>query len=146
MAKFQYRMQNILNIKMKLETQAELAYSTANAAYMEEQRKLQNLLVRRTGYEKKLKDLMDGEIDVQKVNHAREDVNAMKTIVRRQMMEVHKAEKKLESARQELSQVMMERKTQEKLREKAFDHFKRELATAENKEIDELVSYTFNGK
>lgn len=146
MAKFRYRMQNILNIKMKLEAQAEIVYSTANAAYMEEQRKLQNLLVRRTGYERKLKELMDGEIDVQKVNHAREDVNTMKTIVRRQMMEVHKAEKKLESARRELSQVMMERKTQEKLREKAFDHFKRELATAENKEIDELVSYTFNGK
>ena len=32
----------------------------------------------------------------------------------------------------------------EKLREKAFEEFKQELAEAETKEIDELVSYTYN--
>lgn len=146
MAKFRYRMQNILDIKKKLESQAEIAYSAANAAYMEEQQKLQILLVRRAGYEKKLKTLLEGTLDVQKVNNARSDVNTMKTLVRRQMMEVHKAELALEKARQELSQIMKERKTQEKLRERAFDDFKREIAAYEVKEIDELVSYTFNGK
>ena len=39
---------------------------------------------------------------------------------------------------------MQERKVQEKLREKAFEEFKHELAEAETKEIDELVSYTYN--
>ena len=39
---------------------------------------------------------------------------------------------------------MVERKTQEKLREKAFEEFKQELAYAEGKEIDELVSYTYH--
>ena len=60
------------------------------------------------------------------------------------MMEVHKAELQLEDARRALNEVMQERKVQEKLREKAFEQFKRELAMQENKEIDELVSYTFN--
>ena len=59
-------------------------------------------------------------------------------------MEVHKAELQLEDARRALNEVMQERKVQEKLREKAFEQFKRELAMQENKEIDELVSYTFN--
>ena len=40
--------------------------------------------------------------------------------------------------------VMQERKVQEKLREKAFEEFKQELAEAETKDIDELVSYTYN--
>ena len=80
----------------------------------------------------------------QEVVHARADVNAMKTIVRRQMVEVHKAEKELEDARNRLKTVMQERKVQEKLREKAFEEFKQELAEAETKEIDELVSYTYN--
>ncbi|MCM1282105.1 MAG: flagellar export protein FliJ [Muribaculaceae bacterium] len=144
MAKFVYRMQNILDIKEKLETQAQMAFALANQAYMEEQEKLQALLVRRVGYEKRLKELMAGTIDVKSVTNARADVNAMKTIVRRQMMEVHKAERELEDARQALNEVMQERKVQEKLREKAFDEFKHELAVQETKEIDELVSYTFN--
>ena len=144
MAKFIYRMQNILNIKQKLETQAQMAYSVANQKYLDEQKVLQQYLIRRVGYEKKLKEAMQGNLDLEEVAHARTAVNDMKTIVRRQMMNVHAAEKELEDARVALNEVMQERKVQEKLREKAFDEFKRELAATETKEIDELVSYTYN--
>ena len=37
MAKFVYRMQNILNSKQKLETQAKMTYSLANQKYLEQQ-------------------------------------------------------------------------------------------------------------
>ncbi len=36
MAKFTYRMQNILDIKLKLETQAKMEFSLANRRYQEE--------------------------------------------------------------------------------------------------------------
>ena len=144
MAKFVYRMQNILNIKQKLETQAQMAYSIANQKYLEEQKVLQQYLIRRVGYEKQLKEAMQGDLNLQEVSHARANVNDMKTIVRRQMMQVHTAEKAMEDARVALNEVMQERKVQEKLREKAFEEFKQELATTETKEIDELVSYTYN--
>ena len=144
MAKFVYRMQNILNIKQKLETQAQMAYSIANQKYLEEQKILQQYLIRRVGYEKKLKEAVQGNLNLDEVAHARADVNDMKTIVRRQMMNVHAAEKEMEDARAALNEVMQERKVQEKLREKAFEEFKQELAAAETKEIDELVSYTYN--
>ena len=139
MAKFVYQMQNILDIKLKLETQAKMAYSAANQKYLDEQNVLQEYIIRRMGYEKKLKSAMTGKLDM-----ARADLNNMKTIVRRQMMEVHKAEKAMEEARDKLNEVVQERKVQEKLREKAFEEFKHELAEAETKEIDELVSYTYN--
>lgn len=42
----------------------------------------------------------------------------MKVLIRRQMMQVQVAEKNVEAARQKLEEVMKERKTQEKLREK----------------------------
>lgn len=144
MAKFVYRMQNILNIKQKLETQAQMAYSIANQKYLEEQKVLQQYLIRRVGYEKQLKEAMQGDLNLQEVAHARANVNDMKTIVRRQMMQVHAAEKAMEDARVALNEVMQERKVQEKLREKAFEEFKQELAATETKEIDELVSYTYN--
>lgn len=146
MAKFHYRMQNILDVKSKLEVQAKNAYTVANNKYMDEQQKLQQLILKRMNYEKKLKELMEGVLDIKAVNNARSDVNSMKVIVRRQMMEVHNAQLELERTRVELHNIMVERKTHEKLKERAFDEFKREMAEQESKEIDELVSYTFNEK
>ncbi|MBQ8625762.1 MAG: flagellar export protein FliJ [Agathobacter sp.] len=146
MAKFKYRMQNILDIKLKLESQAKIAYGIANQKYLAEQKTLQELIIRRTGYEMALKELMTGTLDVREVAHARADVNTMKTLVRRQMIVVHKAELELNDARQKLNEVMMERKTHEKLREKAFEQFKEEIKESESKEIDELVSFTYNSK
>lgn len=146
MAKFKYRMQNILDIKMKLESQAKIAYGVANQKYLEEQKKLQEIVLRRASYEKILKESMMGKIDVRQVSHARADVNTMKTLMRRQMIEVHKAERVMEDARKALNEVMMERKTHEKLKEKAFEQFKEELKAEESKEIDQLVSYTYNNR
>lgn len=146
MAKFKYRMQNILDIKMKLESQARIAYGVANQKLREEQKKLQDLLVRRAGYDKALKELMTGSIDVKKISHARADVNSMKTLIRRQMIAVHKAELEVEEARKKLNEVMKERKTHEILKEKAFEEFKQEIKAEESKEIDQLVSFTYNSK
>ena len=86
---------------------------------------------------------MEGSLDVKQINQLRGQVADIKTLARRQMIEVHKAQRVLDDARNHLTQVMQERKTQEKLKEKAFDRFKEELAKEEKKEIDELVSYSF---
>ena len=131
---------------MKLESQAKIAYGIANQKYLEEQSKLQEIMIRRTSYERILKESMIGKIDVRQVSHARADVNTMKTLMRRQMIEVHKAQMQLEDARKKLNEVMTERKTHEKLKEKAFEQFKEELKAEESKEIDQLVSYTYNGR
>ena len=146
MAKFKYRMQNILDIKLKLENQAKLAYGVAEQKYREEQQKLQDLMVRRARYEKQLKDLMDGVMNLKEINHTKSAVDSLKVLVRRQMMEVHKAEKELERARKALNEVMQERKMHEKLKEKAFDEFQQELLAEEGKAIDGLVGYTYNAK
>ena len=146
MAKSKYRMQNILNVKMKLESQAKIAYGIANQKYLDEQKKLQEIVLRRNTYERILKESMTGSINVREVTHARADVNTMKTLMRRQMIEVHKAELALEDARRALNEIMQERKTHEKLKEKAFQQFMEEEKAAESKEIDQLVSYTYNNK
>jgi len=139
-------MQNILNVKMKLESQAKIAYGIANQKYLDEQKKLQEIVLRRNTYERILKESMIGSINVREVTHARADVNTMKTLMRRQMIEVHKAELALEDARRALNEIMQERKTHEKLKEKAFQQFMEEEKAAESKEIDQLVSYTYNNK
>ena len=81
MAKFRYRMQNILDIKIKLESQARIAYGVANQKYLEEQQKLQEIVLRRNSYEKAWRESMTGTIDVRQVSHAREDVSNAPNII-----------------------------------------------------------------
>ena len=138
MAKFTYRMQNILDIKIKLENQAKIAYATASRQLAEEQEKLREILMRRAGYERKSKELVNGTLDIQEIRECKRAIDVMKSL------QVHAAEKTLEMARIELNRVMVERKTHEKLRERAFEEFKQEIAQAESKEIDELVSYNYH--
>lgn len=144
MAKFTYRMQNILDIKIKMENQAKLAYGIANRRLSEEQEKLQQIFLQKASYEHRARELVSGTLKVQEIRECRKAIDVMKVRQRAQMMNVHAAEKNAEQARAELNRLMVERKTQEKLREKAFEEFKQELAYAEGKEIDELVSYTYH--
>ena len=144
MAKFAYRMQSILDIKEKMEGQAKIAYGTANAKLMDEQAKLQQIMFRKAGYESQARKLVNGTIDVPKIKECKRAVDAMKTMQRSQMMNVHAAERDVELARKQLNEAMVERKTHEKLKEKAFEEFKQELLHEESKEIDELVSYTYH--
>ncbi|MCI5621802.1 MAG: flagellar export protein FliJ [Lachnospiraceae bacterium] len=143
MAKFVYRMQNILDIKEKLENQAAIAYSQANQRLQEENNKLMQLLSRKNSYEKQARELVQNQIDVVEIQHCRKAIESMKVLIRRQMLEVQVAEKNAEAARRHLAELMKDRKTHEKLKENAFEEFKRELNAEDNKLVDELVSYTY---
>lgn len=144
MAKFTYRMQNILDIKEKLESQAKISYGIANAKLVDEQQKLQQVIVRRASYEAKSRELVNGRISISDIKHCRKALDVLKVYQRNQMMNVHAAEKNVEFARERLNIAMIERKTHEKLREKEFEEFKKEIQHAEAKEIDELVSYNYH--
>lgn len=91
MAKFVYRMQNILAIKEKLESQEKIAYSMANARLLEEQEKLQQLLVRRAGYESQLKELSTGRLDLKQIQTCKRAIDSLKSMIRDQMIAVHTA-------------------------------------------------------
>ena len=67
----------------------------------------------------------------------------MEDFIVSQKMRVEMAERKLEEARERLTEVMMERKTHETLKEKAFQIFLMEEKRQESKEIDQLTSYTY---
>ena len=74
MAKFIYRMQNILDIKLKLESQAKIAYSQANAALREEEAKLLKLFERKNAYDNRAKELVEGKIDLLEIKKCRQAI------------------------------------------------------------------------
>lgn len=144
MAKFTYKMQNILDIKYKLETQAKTSFSIAAANLSREEGKLDSLNQRKAVYEVRAKELVADRLDFQEIKVNRTAIETMKGAIRSQTLAVHVAERNVESARRHLQEVMTERKTHEILKEKAFDEFKKELEKEESKAVDELVSFTHN--
>ena len=144
MAKFLYRMQNILNIKYKLETQAKTAFSVAAAALQREEEKLEALRQRKRSYELKARELASGKLDFLEIRTNRAAIENMKELIKNQLLAVHVAERNLENARTQLQEVMTERKTHEILKDKAFEEFKKEVEKEESKAVDELVSFTHN--
>ena len=144
MAKFKYSMQNILEIKMKLETQAKNEFSIANRKYQTEKDRLDELVLKRVGYETRLKESLCGELNIRDINNLKKDINSIKSAIRTQLSNVKKAEDELEIKRYALNELMKERKTHEKLREKKFDEFQKEERDNESMEIDQLVSFTYN--
>ena len=146
MAKFQYRMQSILDIKLKMEEQAKMQFAQAQAKLNEEEEKLQKLKDRKSLYETDLKEQLQSKLNLLKIEELQNAVMRMEEFIALQKREVDKAARVVEKERQKLTEVMMERKSHEKLKENAFEEFMQELNSAEGKEIDELTSYTYGQK
>lgn len=144
MAKFTYKMQNILDIKMRLETQAKTEFAVASGKLSEEEEKLKQLLRRNIAYQDEARNLASERLDIQKIKRCNDAMKAMKEILQQQAIQVRVAERGLEIARNKLNSAMQDRKIHDKLKEKAFEEFKLDLNAQEKKEIDELVSFSYN--
>lgn len=142
MKKFTYSMQSILNLQYELEKQQKALFREASEKLSVEEELLKEMMEQKDSYEQQMKQLINGEIDVSKIRTVKHQIDVMKSRIRTQMMAVHMAQKNVEAARIRLTQAMVDRKTQERMREIAFEEYKKEAADEEAKEIDQLVSYT----
>lgn len=146
MSKFIYRMQNILNVKYKLEDQAKTEFMLANQVLREEEEKLQILKKRKQGYEDAVRQLLRNQLQVDRIKENQEATRRMEEFIRAQIVKVEEAARQVEIKAAKLTELMQERKAQEKLKEKAFEAFLQEENAKESKEIDELVSFTYGRK
>lgn len=144
MAKFIFKMNNILDLKYKLEEQEKIFYGNARIKLTEEENKLKVFESRKTGYEDQYRHLLQTRLNILQIRTTEHAIETMKGMIKKQKVQVVAAEKSLEVARIRLNKAMVERKTYEILKEKAFEQFKKEVDAQEQKEIDELVSYKFN--
>ena len=143
MAKFKYRMQNILDVKEKLETQAKNEFAIAAALVADEEEKLNELNKRQLEYREHLRQLQTGDLNFKEIKETAQAIDSMKYLIENQARALEKAEKVLEIKRVALAEAVQEVKTHEKLKEKEFAQFMADEAARESKEIDELVSYRF---
>lgn len=146
MARFRYSLQSILDIKLKMETQAKQEFSAAKNALDEENEKLEGLFQRKTEYEAEAKRLLSGILDVREIDENKNSLLRMEEMIALQQCQVAIAERRMDAAREALTEVMKERKTHETLREKAFEEFLQDENRQESKTVDELTSYTYGQK
>lgn len=144
MAKFIYRMQNILNIKYKLEEQAKQEYMAVQSRLNEEEAKLVSLQNRKESYFVEYRRLLQEKLDVLEIETCKNAIILMDEYIVNEKAVISKIQKELELAIQKMNEAMQERKIHEKLREKQFEIFLQELNQEEMKEIDQLISYQYN--
>ena len=144
MAKFIFHMNNILDLKYKLEEQEKISYGNARLKLTEEEQKLKAYETQKLEYENQYRRLLKTTLNIREIRTVQTAIDTMKGIIKKQKLAVVAAEKSLEVARIRLNKAMVERKTYEVLKEKAFEQFKKEVDAEEQKEINELVSYKFN--
>ncbi len=141
MAVFRYRMQNILNLKVKLEDQEKLVFAQARAALDRENERMALLEEKREGYQQSLTGELTDSLNVMEIIRLQNGIATLGWHMIEQEKNIRRCEEELEAERLRLAEAMKERKMQEKLRENAFELFKKEEEQAEMKSIDELVAY-----
>ena len=146
MARFVYRMQSILNIKIQMENQAKMEFGQAQRRLLEEEERLEGLYNRKEFYLEEGRKLRMDSLKVLSLRDNEYAVARMEEYIEAQKEAVRNAELQVEEARQKLQEVMTERKAQERLREKAFEQFMQEENAREGKDVDELTSYTYGQK
>ena len=146
MARFRYRLQNILEIKEKMETQARQNFADARKALDQEEETLRLLHEKQAALDREAVELRSGVLDFRDINdnHMARQLNEQ--AISAQVIRVRRAESALERMRQALEDAIKDRKIYEKLREKAFDEYMLEENRAESKVIDELTTYTYGQK
>ena len=146
MQKFRYGMQGILNLKYRLEDQAKGAFAAAKQKYEDEQERLKLFEDERRAYEEGLREMMLGTLDFKEIQAVKAGILAKEDAIKKQKRVVMRAEHEMEAASDKLKELMIERKTHEALKDKAFENYLLEMAGEEKKETDELVSYRFNNR
>lgn len=146
MAVYKYKMQGVLDIKEKLETQSKQEFANANLKLMEEESLLEQIRQRKQEYIEEGVKLRLKVIDPVAIDINKRSLEVIEDNEKAQEREVAVARKNVEAARKKMMDARTETKIYEKLKENDFKEFMIEEGKAESKEIDELNSFRFSEK
>ena len=144
MARFNYRLQGVLNLRLQQEEQVKMEFAQAMKE-LNDQVDILNEYIRtkeafiQEGYELRSASIMD----VQAIMDNNFYEKQMDVMIKDQEVKVDAYRAKTEVARMKLTKAVQERKMQERLKEKAYEQFVEEEKEAEAKEVDERSSFTY---
>ncbi len=144
MAGFVYRMQNILDLKYKLEEQKKQEYAQIQGRLNDAEQYLNRLETLLLQDIDNLRRATSSTLDLLEIESCKQAITYRNDQIKRQKHLVQSLRGEVERARIRLNEAMQERKMHEKLKENQLEAFVQEENLKESKEIDELVSYNYN--
>ncbi len=146
MARFQFRMQSVLDLKTRLEEQQRNAFAAAKKSLDEETDKLEALFARKADYEREGREMREESLHIRDILDNENAISRMNEFIDAQKQAVKRAEDRVEAEREKMVEMMKERKTYERLREKAFEQFLEDEKHEEGVINDEHNSYVYGTK
>ena len=144
MARFNYRLQGVLNLRLQQEEQVKMEFAQAMKELNDQLDILNDYIKTRDAFIQEGYELRSASImDVQAIMDNNYYEKQMDVIIKDQEVKVDAYRAKTEVARMKLTRAVQERKMQERLKEKAFEQFVEEEKEAEAKEVDERSSFTY---
>ncbi len=145
--KFKFKLQKILDMKLKQEEDQKHVFTRALNKLRTEQQKLERLIQLRQQKQHEMKMKMElEELDAFEMQMYASYIERLKRDIALQREVVRKAEETVEIEKAKLQAIMAERKAFEKLKEKHYQRFLQEQEAEERKLIDELATVKFARK
>lgn len=143
MARFNFRLQSVLNLKTRLEDQQRNNFAAARKRLSDEEEKLEALKGRLVFYEEEGRRMREDVLVLQDLLDNENSIVRIKEYIIDQEQNVRRAENALEEERLKLVEAIKERKMYERLRERAFEEFMAEENHKEGVENDEHNSFVY---
>ncbi|MCL2499226.1 MAG: flagellar export protein FliJ [Defluviitaleaceae bacterium] len=143
MARFNFRLQQYLGVKEQIEEQKELEYSKAVRKLEEEKNLLRQMNEQRERQIEDFRMAAMNAIDPIEIRNLNTSIERLKNHIKQQEEHVKAAEAFADKKRSELVEAMKERKALEIVRDNAREEFIKEEQLAEQKLMDELVSFKY---
>lgn len=143
MAKFIFKMEQLLNIKRQLEASVKNELANAIRSLEYEKQLLKDLESSRIDYKNDIKQSMQEGIAVQKLKEFNAFMEALDTKIINQKKEVKDAQKVVDNIREKLVSVVKEKKILEKLKEKKYQEYILEQQKKDELELSEIANYKY---
>jgi len=146
MGKFKYKLQNLLNVKGKLEEVKKGEYGKA-LAYVKELENDKNLIIDKIkNTRNNLKENSKGALSIEILKGFKGYIHSLEKKEKELEKSIKIANENADIKKEELIKAMQERKTLEKLKETELLKFKKKELMQEQSLVDEIVSYNHNKK
>jgi flagellar FliJ protein len=143
LAKFKFRMEQMLNIKRQMEESIKNDLANAIRVVELEKEKLNSLTTQKNDSIEQFRELMGKGVSVQKMKEYNAFIDSLENRMTSQKKAIIEAETVADKIRERLVQVVKEKKMLEKLKEKKFEEWKFEQQKKEELALGEIAGYKY---
>ncbi|MGE4282496.1 MAG: flagellar export protein FliJ [Clostridia bacterium] len=143
MARFNYRLQTVLNVKKQMEDKAKNELANTIQTLHQEEQKLEKIINERDNcYHSVMIESKEG-LNVQRLITYNRYLNAVNLQMNIQHKNVNNASENVDIYREKLVDMSKEKKMLETLKDKKLQEYRFDELKVEEKRIEEIVSYKF---